>query len=116
MELEGDRDGVGPRQRGKTMRKTTRELLPCPTYTPFSHDQLVLIRQNLSQAIHDNPALVTLFMGQAPPTTPRTAPTPGPLRNPQANPPHCCRNPCTMPMSTCHPQQAINSIPSMNEP
>src|SRR5258708_2581336 len=55
-------------------------------------------------------------MWQAPPTTPRTAPTPGPLRNPQANPPHCCRNLCTMPMSTCHPQQAINSIPSMNEP
>src|SRR5260221_677413 len=42
--------------------------------------------------------------------------TPGPSRNPQANPPHHRRNPCTMPTSTHHPQQAINSIPSMNEP
>ncbi len=43
--------------------------------TPFTHEQLVAISQDLSQAIHDDPALIALFMGQAPPTTPRTAPT-----------------------------------------
>src|SRR5258708_33750960 len=86
------------------------------SWTPFSHKQLVTISQDLSQAIHDDPALIALFMGQAPPTTPRTAPTPGPLRDPQANPPCHHRNPCTMLTSTHFPQQAINFIPSMNKP
>src|SRR5258707_384762 len=84
--------------------------------TPFTHEQLVAIGQDLGQAIRDNPTLITLFLGQAPSSTPGPATTPGPSTTPQTNPSHHHRNPCTMPASTCCPQQAINSIPSVNEP
>src|SRR5258708_5831343 len=83
--------------------------------TPFSCKQLVAIGQDLGQAICDDPVLVTLFMGWAPPSTPGPATTPGPSANPRTNPSHCRRNPCTMLASTRCPQQAINSIPSVNE-
>src|SRR5258708_35095509 len=83
--------------------------------TPFSHEQLVAIGQDLSQAIHDDPALITLFMGQAPSSTPGPATTPGPLTTPWTNPSHHHRNPRTMLASTRCPQQAINSIPSVNK-
>src|SRR5258707_11608718 len=84
--------------------------------TPFIRKQLVVIGQDLGQAIRDDPMLIALFLGQAPPSTPGPATTPGPSTTPQTNPSHCHRNPRTTPASTCHPQQAINSIPSMNEP
>src|SRR5258708_8939773 len=84
--------------------------------TPFSHEQLVAIGQDLGQAIHDNPALIALFMGQAPSSTPGPATTPGPSTTPQTNPSHHHRNPHTTLASTHHPQQAINSIPSVNKP
>src|SRR5260221_11704178 len=84
--------------------------------TPFTREQLVAIGQDLGQAICDDPVLVALFMGQAPPSTPGPATTPGPSTTPRTNPSHHHRNPCTMPVSTHHPQQAINSIPSVNEP
>src|SRR5258708_1010986 len=85
------------------------------SWTPFTCEQLVAIGQDLGQVIRDDPALVTLFMGRAPPSTPGPATTPGPLTTPRTNPSHCHRNPCTMLASTCCPQQAINSIPSVNE-
>src|SRR5260221_10376263 len=84
--------------------------------TPFTREQLVAIGQDLGQAICDDPVLVALFMGQAPPSTPGPVTTPGPSTTPRTNPSHHHRNPCTMPASTCRPQQAINSIPSVNEP
>src|SRR5258708_279076 len=84
--------------------------------TPFTHEQLVAIGQDLGQAICDDPTLIALFLGQAPSSTPGPATTPGPSTTPQTNPSHCHRNPRTMPASTRHPQQAINSIPSVNEP
>src|SRR5258707_1194676 len=37
--------------------------------TPFTHKQLVAISQDLGQAIHDDPTLVTLFLGWAPSST-----------------------------------------------
>src|SRR5260221_10268373 len=84
--------------------------------TPFSCKQLSAIGQDLGQLISQDPMFTTNFLARLPPTTPGPATTPGSSSNPQANPPHHCRNPHTMPMSTHHPQQAINSIPSMNEP
>src|SRR5258706_5731733 len=81
--------------------------------TPFTHEQLVMISQDLSQAICDDPMLIALFMGQAPPSTPGPATTPGPLTTPRTNPSRHRRNPRTMPASTRRPQQAINSMPSM---
>src|SRR5258708_35580438 len=69
-----------------------------------------------SQAIHDNPTLIALFLGQAPSSTPGPATTPGPSTTPWTNPSRHRRNPCTTLASTHRPQQAINSIPSMNEP
>src|SRR5258708_1777347 len=86
------------------------------SWTPFTCEQLVAISQDLGQAIHDDPTLVALFLGRAPSSTPGPATTPGPSTTPRTNPSCHCRNPCTMPASTCHPQQAINSIPSVNEP
>src|SRR5258708_2943083 len=84
--------------------------------TPFSCEQLVTIGQDLGQAICDNPALVALFMGWAPSSTPGPVTTPGPSTTPWTNPSHHCRNPCTTLASTCCSQQAINSIPSVNKP
>src|SRR5258707_8250086 len=86
------------------------------SWPPFTCEQLVAISQDLGQAIHDDPTLVALFLGQAPSSTPGPATTPGPSTTPRTNPSHHHRNPCTMPASTCRPQQAINSIPSVNEP
>src|SRR5260221_4475550 len=85
------------------------------SWTPFTCEQLVTIGQDLSQAIRDDPTLVALFLGQAPSSTPGPVTTPGPSTTPRTNPSHHCRNPCTTPASTCRPQQAINSIPSVNE-
>src|SRR5260221_9500271 len=84
--------------------------------TPITHEQLVAIGQDLGQAIRDDPTLIALFLGQAPSSTPGPATTPGPSTTPRTNPSHHCRNPRTTPASTHHPQQAINSIPSVNEP
>src|SRR5258708_39925829 len=84
--------------------------------TPFTCEQLVTIGQDLGQDIHDNTMIIALFMGQAPPSTPGPATTPGPSTTPWTNPSHRCRNPHTMLASTRRPQQAINSIPSVNEP
>src|SRR5260221_1185054 len=84
--------------------------------TPFSCKQLSAIGQDLGQLISQDPMFTTNFLARLPPTTPGPATTPGSSSNPQANPPHHRRNPHTMLMSTHHPQQAINSIPSMNEP
>src|SRR5258706_6485450 len=84
--------------------------------TPFTCEQLVAIGQDLGQAIRDNPTLITLFLGWAPSSTPGPATTPGPSTTPWTNPSCHCRNPRTMLASTCRPQQAINSIPSVNEP
>src|SRR5258707_13658601 len=84
--------------------------------TPFSCEQLVAISQDLGQAIRDDPVLIALFMGRAPSSTPGPVTTPGPSITPWTNPSHHRRNPRTMLASTCHPQQAINSIPSVNEP
>src|SRR5258708_30800625 len=83
--------------------------------TPFTHEQLVAIGQDLGQAICNDPTLIALFMGQAPSSTPGPATTPGPSTTPQTNPSRHRRNPRTMPASTHHPQQAINSIPSANK-
>src|SRR5258708_15714291 len=84
--------------------------------TPFSHEQLSVIGQDLGQLICQDPTFTTNFLARLPPSTPGPATTPGSSSNPWANPPHHHRNPHTMPMSTCCPQQAINSIPSVNEP
>src|SRR5260221_3135253 len=86
------------------------------SWTPFSHEQLSAIRQDLGQLIRQDPMFTTNFLARLPPSTPGPMTTPGSSSNPQANPPHHCRNSHTMPMSTHCPQQAINSIPSMNEP
>src|SRR5258708_13873087 len=86
------------------------------SWTPFTCEQLVMISQDLGQAIRDDPVLIALFMGRAPSSTPGPVTTPGPSITPWTNPSHHRRNPRTMLASTCHPQQAINSIPSVNEP
>src|SRR5258708_5961197 len=86
------------------------------SWTPFTCEQLVAIGQDLSQAIRDDPTLIALFLGRAPSSTPGPVTTPGPSTTPQTNPSRHHRNPCTTLASTCRPQQAINSIPSMNEP
>src|SRR5258708_2096933 len=85
------------------------------SWTPFTCEQLVAIGQDLSQAIRDDPTLIALFLGRAPSSTPGPATTPGPLTTPRTNPSHHCRNPRTTLASTCCPQQAINSIPSVNK-
>src|SRR5260221_12995181 len=85
------------------------------SWTPFTRKQLVAIGQDLGQAIHDAPSLVALFLGWAPSSTPGPATTPGPSTTPRTNPSCRCRNPRPTPASTCLPQQAINSIPSVNE-
>src|SRR5258708_36454096 len=84
--------------------------------TPFSCEQLSMIGQDLGQLIRQDPTFTANFLARLPPSTPGPATTPGSSSNPQANPPCCRRNPHTMPMSTHHPHQAINSIPSVNEP
>src|SRR5258707_9891267 len=86
------------------------------SWTPFSCKQLSAIRQDLGQLIHQDPTFATNFLARLPPSTPGPMTTPGSLSNPRATPPHCRRNPRTTPTSTHCPQQAINSIPSVNEP
>src|SRR5260221_537106 len=86
------------------------------SWTPFSCKQLSTIGQDLGQLIHQDPTFAANFLARLPPSTPGPVTTPGSSSNPQANPPHCHRNPRPTPTSTCCPQQAINSIPSMNEP
>src|SRR5258708_23100633 len=85
--------------------------------TPFSCKQLSAIGQDLSQLISQDPTFAANLLARLPaPPTPGPVTAPGSLSNPQANPPCCHRNPHTMPMSTRCPQQAINSIPSVNKP
>src|SRR5258708_5241013 len=84
--------------------------------TPFSCKQLSAIGQDLGQLISQDPMFTTNFWARLPPPPPGPPPPPAPPTTPQANPPHHCRTPHPMPMSTHHPQQAINSSPSMNGP